>query len=374
MPYSFQDLKKPPAQAFDALEYVLYLRKRWRFSAIAVAVAGLLALGISLLLPKQYTSTSSILIEPPSGSDPRTFTAISPIYLESLKTYELLAMSDSLFQRAVEKFQLRQKGASESVESLKSRVIKVSKLRDTKVLQIGITLPDPAEAQAMAQFIAEETEKLSSSVGRDSGRDLIADAQRQSDTARARLDEAQAAWSKISSEQPMDLLIGELSSMTELLYRLQRNLAENEASAAEYELRGNAPSTTNPKDESAERDDDARTGAAMRARAEVFRKQARELEKSLQAKSALLAERGARREQFDLQRKSAQIVYDTASRRSQDLRTALGSSGERLRIIDPGIVPERPSEPKTILHVIIAIAVALLGSIVYLSLAFGLRS
>ena len=89
---------------------------------IACASAVLLALVVSLLLPKQYTATASIIIEPPGGSDARLTTAVSAMYLESLKTYELFGNSETLFARAAEKFHLRQ-GQSQPLESLQHRVL-----------------------------------------------------------------------------------------------------------------------------------------------------------------------------------------------------------------------------------------------------------
>ena len=55
-------------------------------------------------------------------------------------------------------------------------------------------------------------------------------------------------------------------------------------------------------------------------------------------------------------------------------RFAAGKShGERLRIIDPGIVPERPSSPNIPLNVLIAFVAAAFLSLVYLGLAFQSR-
>ena len=59
------------------------------------------------LQPRQYTATARIVIEPPAGTDLRSAMAVSPIYLESLKTYEQFASGDSLFQKAIEQFDLR---------------------------------------------------------------------------------------------------------------------------------------------------------------------------------------------------------------------------------------------------------------------------
>jgi len=77
--------------ASDGLEFASYL---WRSrSLVAIACASALAVAgiVSLILPARYTATASILIEPPGGNDPRSATAVSTVYLESLKTYERMA-------------------------------------------------------------------------------------------------------------------------------------------------------------------------------------------------------------------------------------------------------------------------------------------
>src|SRR5690349_17215308 len=76
------------------------LRSRWRLVAIVCAIAAAVSLGASLLMTPRYTATCRILVDPPAGSDPRVSTAVSPIYLESLRTYEAFAASDDLFLKA----------------------------------------------------------------------------------------------------------------------------------------------------------------------------------------------------------------------------------------------------------------------------------
>src|SRR5580700_10856296 len=164
--------QSPHNQSFDPYEYVDYLRRRWPVMVIACASAVLLALVVSLLLPKQYTATASIIIEPPGGSDARITTAVSSMYLESLKSYELFGNSETLFARAAEKFHLRS-SESQSLEAIQHRVLKVSKLRDTKVLEVGAKLSDPKLAQALAQYIAEETVNMNRRESLASDHDFI---------------------------------------------------------------------------------------------------------------------------------------------------------------------------------------------------------
>ncbi len=91
----------------DLLSFASYLVARWRLVAItcvfAVSAAGI----ASSLMTKTYTATASLLIEPPAGNDPRGATAISPVYVESLKTYERFALSDTLFFQALDQLGLR---------------------------------------------------------------------------------------------------------------------------------------------------------------------------------------------------------------------------------------------------------------------------
>ena len=139
--------------SFDAFRYIGYLRARWRWILASCGVALGIALAASMAMPRQFTATARIVIEPPAGADLRTAMAVSPIYLESLKTYEHFAAGDSLFQKALERFDL----LARPIESVKKRVLKVQIVRNTRILEISATLPDAKKAQALAQFLAEST-------------------------------------------------------------------------------------------------------------------------------------------------------------------------------------------------------------------------
>src|SRR5262252_1955597 len=168
------------------------LRARWRFVAVAGGVSMALALGVSLILTKEYTAVSRLVIEPPAGSDPRVSTAVSPIYLESLRSYELFAASDDLFLKAVVKFGLRRDSAP--IDKLKKAVLKADMPRNTKILEIHATLPDPKTAHALALYIAEETVKLNQAVSREGDQELAAESEKQATEARGVLQKAEEAW------------------------------------------------------------------------------------------------------------------------------------------------------------------------------------
>jgi len=347
-------------QTFDAFEYMDYLRRRWRVIAAASGVAVLLSLGISLLLPKHYTATASIVIEPPGGNDVRLSTAVSPVYLESLKTYERFASSDTLFARAAERFHLL--GTGQSIESLKRQVLKVAKLRDTKILEISATLADPKTAQGLVQYLADETVTASRVESLVSDTDFVGKAQKQTNEAHLRLERTQKESSDSAVNAPIEALQSEVDAAVELQGKVQQQLVSADADVAEYQQQ-------------------AQTGGqfageqlqAARARASLLQKRSDDLARDIKEKGKLLATRLARREQLQTETKLAQSAYEALSNRLRDLEVTAGSHAEQLRVIDPGIVPQRPSSPNIALNVAIALFLALAASIAYLSLAFAYR-
>jgi uncharacterized protein involved in exopolysaccharide biosynthesis len=338
--------------SFDVFEYIDFLRARWKFPAFACGIAIVVALAAGLLLPKRYTATATILIDPPAGGDPRIATAVSTVYLESLKTYELLATNDQLFMRAVGQFHLRDQDGS-PIESLKRRVLKVDKLRDTRVLQLSVTLPDPRTAQAVAQFIAEGAVALSQSGGKEADEAMIGDAAKAAETAKARLNEAETAWQKVAGAHSADALRSEVSDDGDLKSRVEEQLLDLQAEIAE--------STQAQRDV-----------AASRARAEVLQRRIGELTRAMDQKSAALAQQSAREENLQAVLASARGSYETAAQRLTDFRVSQGSRTERLRVVDPSIIPQRPSSPNVPLILVGAASLALFGSLLYLTLSFSL--
>jgi uncharacterized protein involved in exopolysaccharide biosynthesis len=71
------------------------------------------------------------------------------------------------------------------------------------------------------------------------------------------------------------------------------------------------------------------------------------------------------------ERKDAQANLEAMESRLREIRGATGFRGERLSIVDPGIVPERPSSPNVPFNVLAALLAGLAGSVLYLTVAFG---
>lgn len=267
------------------LRYVEYLRDRWRVMAVACSVAVVLAVAVALLTPARYTATARIMIEPPAGSDSRIAVAVSPMYMESLKSYELVASGDRLFLDAVEHFKLQH---PESVDAWKRAVLRVGIPRNTKILEIAVTLHDPVQAQALALYVAQQTVKVTRDLSRDIESEAVTGAQKQLDEARARMERAERAWARVSSEP----------------------------------VNGN-------------------------------------VDRAAQA-SVAKAEHEAARESFD-----------AAGRQLDEARSGSGERGERLRIVDPGVVPGHATWPNIPLMLFAALLVALVASLFYVTLEWN---
>jgi uncharacterized protein involved in exopolysaccharide biosynthesis len=353
-------------------EVLAYLCTRWRFIAIACGAATVLSFAASMAMTRQYTATVSIAIDPPAGSDGRTSGAISPIYLESLRAFEFYAGSDSLFEQAVEKFHLRTR-ETDAVELLKRRILKVTKVKDSKILQIRATLPDPRQAQDVAQFMAGETVKLSRTAAQGADRQVLPAAEQQLTDARVRYADALKAYTELSARLPVEGLQSEIESLQEVSSRTLRDATEAEADAEDYATREKTMiADSSPAEELHGVHQDA---VSRKARAVLVRQQAKDMQAALLSKGAELSRNTAARKHFETELTIAQTTLEAGAARVAEIKAASGSRGEVLNIIDPGILPQRPSSPNVALNVVASFSIALITSAVYLtlSLASGVR-
>src|ERR1019366_9160461 len=215
------------SEEFDAYRYIGYLRARWRWIATTAALATGLAAAAILVMTPQYTATGRLVIEPPAGADLRAAMAVSPIYLESLRTYEHFAESDSLFQKAAQRFGLQ----GHPIESLKRRVLTVQLVRNTRILEISATLPDAKKAQTLAAFLAEATVEINRASVSESDQDLLRGIEQQARELRTQLQQADANWVKAMSAEPLLGLQSAIEQAAEL-----RSKVEEQVQSVELEI------------------------------------------------------------------------------------------------------------------------------------------
>jgi uncharacterized protein involved in exopolysaccharide biosynthesis len=350
------------SESFDAIRYIGYLRGRWPSIAFSAAVAVALTLGVSLAMQPQYTATARIVIEPPAGMDPRSSIAVSPIYLESLKTYEQFATGDSLFQRAAEKFRLQ----GRPLESVKRRTLKVQIVRNTRIMEIAVTLPDPVKAQGLARYLAQATVELNRSSISEGDEELVRGLEQQQRELRAQLDADQAAWAHAVATEPVEALQSAMEQDNELASHVQQQLQSVELEVADIGERAkqDAPNAAELR----------REDSNARVRLSEMRRQLQDLERRTAEREKLLATRQAHRDKLDAARKADQTALLAIETRLREARGESGFRGERLRVIDPGIVPERPSSPNIPLNVFAALLAGLVLPVLWLTLAMNFEA
>ena len=359
------------ADYFDPIEYLAFLRRNAKFAAIAIGTAVLLTAAVSFLLPKQYTATATLVIEPPAGTDARGATAVSAIYLESLKAYEQLAASDSLFERARQKFHLEEGSGSAATETLRKRVLRVVKLPDTKVLQIKATLPDAKQSQALVQFLAEETVALNRSVENQSEHEALTEVRKQVEEAGAKLARTRGAYNSAVAGGAESILGDAVRNLSDLKGRLNEQLANAATSLAELSARADAQTKGFSAGDS--RENLQQDIAAARARSVALSVQMATVTRDLTQKASALAAARARADQGADQLRAANTAFEAMSRRANELAGSSGLRTEQLRIIDPGIVPQQPSFPNTPLFTAMALLLSALLTLAWLSLRYGLE-
>ncbi len=356
---------------FDPIDYLAYLRRNWKFAAIAMGIAVGLTAAACLVLPKQYTATATMVIEPPSGMDPRGATAVSAIYLESLKGYEQFAASDSLFERARQKFHLEEGPGSPATETLRRRVLRVLKLPDTKVLQIRASLGDPKQAQALVQFLAEETVALNRSVENQSEHEALDEIRKQVAEAGEQLAHAREQFNAADAAGNEGVLADEVRDLSDLKGRLNEQLAEAGTALAELSARGTVQSRGFAAAEA--RENLQQEIAAAHARERALKGQIAAADRDLTQKASALAAVRARVDRSRDELRAAETGFEAVSRRANELSGSTGLRTEQLRIIDPGIVPQQPSFPNLPLFTALALLISAMLCLAWLSLRYGLE-
>lgn len=356
-------------EQFDGLQFAHYVGRRWAVIVICCIVATVVTGGVCVVLPKQYTATASILIEPPAGNDPRGATAISPVYLESLKTYERFVSSDTVFATALQELGLRQKFGGAGIESIKRAVLKVSRPTSTKIVEISATLDDPDNAQKLAQHIAEQSVALNLRLNNQSTEDVLSDARKTLDLAAARLTKAERWKDEIIKRESIDSLVSEVTAANQTRLSIEQDLGKTRAELADM----GAEMKTFEKGDGLEEQAKwtSRQIEALRARVASLEAQAQVLAKTSMDTTTTLEARKQHRESLDIELRSARADYELAKTKLSDAQSSAAYRGERLQIMDPGIVPQRPSSPNTPLNVMLAFLISMVASVVYLAVRFG---
>lgn len=353
---------------FDAYQYVDYLRRRWRFIALSCTAAISLAAVFTFLQPRQYTALTSLMIDPPAGIDSRSAMTISPVYMDSLRTYELFAASDSLFQKAMDHFSIRNQNPGMSIEDWKRKILKVEMPRNTKILEIRVMLPEPKTAHAFALYLAEAVVELNRGLMQAGDQDLASATENQLKQALRLRDQAEQDLQKLMQRGPTGGLDSEVETLKDRLTRIDRELTSAEQSIAEATER----LRQSPGDSQTQAGKEwERYLAVDKVKVTHLKAQRQAVTEEIARKSLLSADRSVQFDQAQSRLRSADTALRSLENKFQETRSMAGSRTEHLRMLDPGVVPERHSSPRLSLNLVASFLAGIVLSILYLSFEFG---
>lgn len=334
-------------ESFSATQLLRHLGRNWLVFACSIAAAAVLAFIGSILTPNRYTAEARLLIEAPTASDARSALVISPVYIDSLKTYALMASSDELFEQATKELGLRDDGNSAPLSSLKAATLDVSILGNTKVLSIRATLQDPQKAQALALYLAEATLERNQQLQSAGDQFRSDEAGKARDAAALQVAEIAKELLAASRQRPIAGLEVEVERLTSdreilreelrLVQRVQNGLAEADA-----------------------------------ARMSRLRSEIKRLDDELREKTIRLSSASALHEAIADRLGAARMTLREANARLANEQAMESTRGERLQILDRGVVPDSPSSPRVGLNVIVASALALVLSVLFVTLRFSI--
>jgi uncharacterized protein involved in exopolysaccharide biosynthesis len=346
-------------------DYLGVIAARWRFLTAVVAATVLLTLVVTRFLPRKYTTTSTIIIDPPATNDTRTATALNPTYLESLHTFEHFFTSDTQFQQAAQRFHLS--SGDSDIETLRQKVLKVTMPHGTRILQVSATLPDPLHAKQLVDFITENSIAASRAEALGADRDTLANVTAEVERGRTRFEKALSEWERAAKDDTPDSIQSVLEAKVGLHSTISRYEEEAKAEADGWQARAEAGTP------------DALEYAKGEARAAAvkqkdFAARADKIAAEIAANRKLLAERSGRLTTATAELESARKALDSAQARLRDFSALEGMRSERMRVIDPGVVSRKPSSPNALLNAISAALLAACLGVAWILLRAGDKS
>jgi uncharacterized protein involved in exopolysaccharide biosynthesis len=276
-----------------------------------------------------------------------------------------------------------------SVEMLKRRILSVSRPVNATYIQIAATLPNAGDAQKLAQHIAERAVELNNSLDDQTN---IAEAEAPKkilEAATARRDRLESEATQLAKRGSLEALQKEYASSAEIRTEVGRDLALARANLANYmgELQAPAPvspagmtpsEAVNPKGNGNDVVESQSGWLQFQISAAKFRvrdleEQERKLLGYLNEKSSALEGLQRERESLEAELKSARTDEEGARSRLSEIEVSAPFRGVRLKILDPGIVPQRPSFPNIPLNITVAFVGSIFMALGYLAVQFALE-
>ena len=234
-------------------QLLIILRARWGVILLTLLVTVSTAVGLSLWLPKQYTATTSVVIDmrqPDSVTGAMLQSAVGTSYMSTqvdiinsdrvaLAVVKRLGMLDSplVRQQWMEATEGNGQLADWLTTLLKKKLeVRPSASRDSNVISINYTATEPEFAAAVANAFAREYIDLNLELRVSPARQFAAFFQEQTQAARDRLEAAQNALSAYqqangitSVDERLDFEVAKLNETSSQLTALQGQTTDSQS-------------------------------------------------------------------------------------------------------------------------------------------------
>ncbi len=169
----------------------------------------------------------------------------------------------------------------------------------------------------------------------------------------------------------MDPIAQQVAASADLKSDVERDLARARAELADYQARQDAPQLAANKENQNQPGWTQMEIVATRARIKELENQDRQLLQFLGEKEIVVENLIRTRQQLDDELSSARAGAEAATAKLSDVRASAAFRGVRLKVLDPGIVPQRASFPNVPLNLVVAFVISLLGCVGFAAAQFA---
>lgn len=393
-------------EEIDMRHYVLVLLKYWKWIIGATAVAAVVALVVSFILPPTYEATALVAVTTPRNVmqfDPRiapiesvSDAAIRPPY----EAYPELASSDEVLQELLTR--LNPQLEVETLEDLKE-LVKAESGTDPSLIILTTRLKDPEEAARIANLWAEILVRRANEIYGTESQSQLQFYQQQLQQAEAELraaEEALIAFQAQNQESILEHQLGSrrqmhadyLADQRQIVYIIQdiRGLREqlsrqpgeqpvtladqlttlflqikafNAQASAPIQLQVDSAASLSEKslaEQIAFLDDLVRV---LEEKSAEVDDRLTPLEPEILALQGQLQEIYTEKGRLTVARDLARETYMTLARKVEEVRIAAEENSSEVRIASRAAVPEKPASPRKLLNTAVAGVLGLMLSV-----------
>lgn len=318
--------------AFNFIDVLQILLKKRKPIIIGTLIAAVITLAIGFIIPKSYKASASMIIsESKTGSDGVLSNYFNPRYYY---TFEGVVKNKDIAKKVIEKFGLDKEPYEMSVDDFIEN-IKVSLLRNSKLIELDVFFNDASKAAEIANYLAKEAVELNNSMNitdveesRNTINEQLESARKNLEVSEKKLADYKAFARVKELETEIEILLYKLADLE--IRNLDLSLKSEDAKTKSKELRNIDEKTSDTKT-------------------------------ALIEKQKLLAERETQLETLTLKYETDQQLYKKIKSKFEESILKISEKSQEIRIVDHAYAPAYPEYPKKKLMTMIASVLAFIA-------------